>query len=737
MTDLARPTRLGSASRRGRWPMTGALLIALLAASGALAGLFAGAAWWWALIGIGTLLLLVPAVLRTLGIPPLLASVADLALYLVVVAAAFGITPNPEGAARIGTLLEAARYAVEHDVVPATSIPQLLFLIVSVGGLVAILLDLLGCLAPALVGVILLLIAAAPAFFDPQGIGVLPLAGVALAYLLVLWADGRIRRGTRGGAGLVVIATSTALALGLTLLTPGLQQRWWQGAWLDEGAGRASSLVDLGRDLRDASPDEVLRFRTDRAPAPYLQLATLEDYDGTTWVRREGSEAPLDDGTAMAPPFGPQLGELAAGFEVEVEIAGLDADWAPAPYPAIAVEGGEGRWFSARNDYALRIDGAGLPGQDYRVQSIAIDAEPEAIAARSGGTIPRGILPDLELPDEIPQIILDTANTVVGGATTALEQAWALQAYLRSDGGFSYSTSTPDADSADGMAVVASFLERKSGFCVHFAAAMTVMARALGIPARIAIGYLPGELVDDGDGEHYSVSNRELHAWPQLYFAGAGWLAFEPTAGRGTPPGYSREPGTPAAPQVVPRPAPAPSSAPTRDPLDVDQGGGVSGATSEDAAGGAIRLGIWAGALVLVVALLLLPAAWRALRRRRRLRALASGGAPALAWAELTDTAADLGRPADPAQTPRAFGARLAASMPPDARDPLDALILEVERTAFGPPGHAAARGDLATLARSVLAGMVAQASRGQRLRARLAPRSLLGRRRVRRPREG
>jgi len=727
VAELGRPRRSTAAVRRGRWPVTGALLLALLAVSWVLSGLIAGSAWWWALVGTGALLLVAPAILRTLGVPRLVASLLDLVLAALVVGVAFEIAPNREGLERVAELAEVAVRTIEGESVPATSFAELRFVIVAAGALVAVLLDLLAATLPSLVGVVLLAVIAIAALFQPHGVDLLAVAGCAVAYLLVLLADGRIRRAARAPAAVAVIAASTVLALAVTPLIPGLERRSLQGEWTDPVLHRASSLIDLGEDLRAASPSEVLRYRSGRAPTPYLQLATLEEYNGTTWVHRDRPEVAMTGGASAASVDLP-AGVEAEPFEVEVEIRGLEADWAPAPYPALAVTGAEGDWYADTGDGSLRIDGAGLGGQDYRVLTVAISPEPEHFGAEAaGGGLPDAVLPSLELPADLPGIIVETANAVAADASTPIERAQALQSYLRFDGGFEYSLETPDAESDDGMAVVASFLERKSGYCIHFAAAMTVMARALGIPARIAIGYLPGRTVVDGwSGATWSsVSNLELHAWPQLYFEGFGWLAFEPTVGRGTAPSYSRATGGAVEPTTAPTASAAPSAAPDRDEAAQDEPeetAGVAGTTAAERLASALA---WIGIALLLLALLLTPAALRAARRRRRLRSLAAGGPVTIAWAEVADTARDLRTAPEPSETPRAFAGRIAASWPPERRAELDALLADVERAAFGPePVAGDARGAARTAA--VIAAILEARPGRERLLARLVPRSLL-----------
>ncbi len=785
-------SRVAIALRRGRWPLTGALLLALLAGSWALAGLIEGAAWWWLLIGFGALLLVAPAVLRTLGVPRLIAALLDLVLYCLVIDAAYGrpalgVAPTGPGLRQLATIAANGWDAVERTQVPAPPLPELLFLVVGIGGLAAVLLDLAGMTAPLLVGVILLAIIAVPAAITPDGVGLPAVAACAAAFLVVLAADGRVRFGTRGTwIATTVIAGSTLVALAATALTPGLQPSWWTLVHGGPGGGvrGASSLIDLGDDLRTASNAEVLRYTTDRAVPPYLQLAALDDYNGTTWTHHDVDRQPIDDGAVRTPRI-PGLsadGVPSSDYAVDIQVEGLSADWAPAPYPMQGVAGGPATWSFDPDDLSLSIGRNDRLGSlSYRVQSVDLKptetqlaaATPDASSAaildgacpdclispggpaapwdpddRSGtpsdpgigtgtflgddGDVDAGdgavaLADDLALPTDLPPIITATAQRVAGSQTTEIGMARALQDYFRGSGGFSYSTSTPDAASDDGMTVIANFLQRKSGYCIHFAAAMTVMARTLGIPARIAIGYLPGTRRADADGTaYYSVSNQHLHAWPQLYFSGIGWLDFEPTVGLGTSPAYASAPGATAVPTDTP--SPTESSTPTRRPTDPATQQARTEQTETDSTAAAGRTAGWAGIAVLVVLLLLAPAGVRALRRRRRLRRLSEGGPPALAWTELLDTARDLGRGADPAETPRAFAARLGTGLPEQARGDLEAVLLAVERATFGPAaGAGAPDGELAARTRRIIEGLERSSAPARRFAARMLPSSLLG----------
>jgi transglutaminase-like putative cysteine protease len=132
---------------------------------------------------------------------------------------------------------------------------------------------------------------------------------------------------------------------------------------------------------------------------------------------------------------------------------------------------------------------------------------------------------DLSLPT-LPRVVA-LARRLVGHEGDAYRRALALQGYLRDPrNSFIYDTSPPQAPS--GRDPVDYFLfDAKRGFCTHFAAAMVVLARAAGIPARLVTGYLPGHL----ENGRLVATAADAHAWPELWITGRGWLPFEPTPG--------------------------------------------------------------------------------------------------------------------------------------------------------------------------------------------------------------
>jgi transglutaminase-like putative cysteine protease len=251
---------------------------------------------------------------------------------------------------------------------------------------------------------------------------------------------------------------------------------------------------------------------------------------------------------------------------------------------------------------------------------------------------------------------------------------------------------------------------------------MAVMARELGIPSRVAVGFQPGDRRFNDGSNIYEVSTDDLHAWPELYFDDIGWLRFEPTPGRGAVPRYgSALVDDPTTPQDESSPTPAPTpTADAADRPDVDDGvPDVAAAESQLLA--SLLLGLAIVAAIVVV--LLLPAGFRAGLRMLRLRRIRQGRDPAAAaWDEVRDTARDVGWSASETETPRAFALRLAPELSGDA---LRDFRGRVEVAAYGRADAASLSGEqLAAVRRSILRSVDLRT----RMRAFLLPPSLVHR---------
>jgi transglutaminase-like putative cysteine protease len=123
--------------------------------------------------------------------------------------------------------------------------------------------------------------------------------------------------------------------------------------------------------------------------------------------------------------------------------------------------------------------------------------------------------------------VYERARTVAGETRSPYAAVVALEAWFRSTGGFTYSE---QPGSTPGLPPLVGFvMDTKTGYCQHFAGAMALMARLLGIPARVAAGFVPGKY----EGDFWQVSDHDAHTWVEVWFPRYGWLPFDPTPGRG------------------------------------------------------------------------------------------------------------------------------------------------------------------------------------------------------------
>ncbi|WP_431276968.1 transglutaminaseTgpA domain-containing protein [Leifsonia poae] len=726
------------ARRPGYWRLTSALLLQVLALSFSLFGLIEGAGWWLALLFSASVILVTGASLRMLGVGrrwvPLLL-VVEFTMIMTLVfgrgTGLLGLFPTPATFARFGELSSQAMLSIYQQGTPAEALPEFMFLVVGGGCLIAILLDLFAIAfrVPALTALGIGGVLIVPAALLGDGLDPFAMAASAAAFLWLLRCDVRTRRpGTsRPTASLSIAASSIVVALILSGTAPGFD-RGGATSFTAGGVsigGTVTPLIDLGRDLRRPAAVRTLTYTTSAGTGQYLKLASLDQFTGSVWKHRERDTKRLPTGNTIGPVFGLSDTVATTKITTNIEIDNMQSRWLPVPYPVQGIKGLNGTWSWDPDDLTIGGVNSTTQGQKYTATSLVLQPTADQLKS-AGGFVPASIERDLFLPPGLPSIISSTAIAATAGAESEYDQAVALQDYFR-ENNFVYSTQTPlrQGYDGDGARVIAKFLEVKSGYCVHFASAMALMARTLGIPSRVAEGYLPG-VANGGTANNpgqYSVTSDDLHAWPELYFAGVGWVSFEPTVGRGTIPSYTR-PDTGALP-IGPQPTSTSTSAAQRlvptDPANVPGAAGTTVASPLQP----IASGV--GVALLVIAILLVPAVFRRVRRRSRLRRLTDewGGA-AVAWDELRDTARDLGWAVPNTETPRTFAARIAAAIAGTPGEAAVSRLLTVrERDAYGPPTRATAVGLADDLTR-VIDALESQAGAALRAKALLLPVSLI-----------
>lgn len=173
-------------------------------------------------------------------------------------------------------------------------------------------------------------------------------------------------------------------------------------------------------------------------------------------------------------------------------------------------------------------------GLTYEVESAVPTFTREQLNAAAEQLEPAPLNSDiyLQVPDNVPDAILDTALEVTRGSTNRFEQAIALQNFFQ---GFEYNLDLEEPPS--GLTAEEHFLETRTGFCQQFSGTFALMARLLGIPTRVAVGFTWGDVLEETpEGTRYGVKGRHAHAWPEVWFGDElGWVPFEPTPNRGLP----------------------------------------------------------------------------------------------------------------------------------------------------------------------------------------------------------
>lgn len=400
-----------------------------------------------------------------------------------------------------------------------------------------------------------------------------PAYGVAVLFGLValLFADGLTRveswgplhvwtgpsrsrgyttlRATRGARG---VAASVVL---IATLAPGILPGWGHGPLLNpQSSGSGTTVnpyVTLQASLKQSPATELFEVEADRPS--YWRILSLDIFDGYNWTTRDLQHT----------QYGGDIDVLASGVEIEgegslrpvgsvpgptvtlrqdFEILAMDSPWLPMAWePSTFSAPGEKIRYNP--ELSIAVAEGDLSGMTYSVESTLVvptadelDAaispnEPGESSSMPPSTYERYTKHDLDYESgwfgEIMGPVPSFASRVTRDAPNDFRKMIALQDALRDR--FTYDE---DAQTPPGVDPLEWFLKEKAGYCQQFAGTMAAMARLLGYPARVAVGFLPGEGAGNGK---WIVTTDQAHAWPEIWFDGIGWVPFEPTPGRDNP----------------------------------------------------------------------------------------------------------------------------------------------------------------------------------------------------------
>jgi hypothetical protein len=282
-------------------------------------------------------------------------------------------------------------------------------------------------------------------------------------------------------------------------------------------------LVALRSMLTDRANDELFRVNADALA--HWRITTLPDYDGRAFSLPPGPLERLDQ-AADEGDSDPD-GDGSRTIRQQVQILSLDGQLVPAadgPVEATGTSNGEPIELRLNSDTMSLLASDELePGDLFTIVSAVPELDADRLRAATVSNPPDAIY--MQLPDDIPVAVSELAAEVTVNAATSYDAALALQNWFRSE--FQYSI---EVQSGHSTVALAAFLDERVGYAEQFAASFAVMTRTLGIPSRIAVGFTPGVLDEDG---WYQVTGANAHAWPEIWFDDIGWVPFEPTPGRG------------------------------------------------------------------------------------------------------------------------------------------------------------------------------------------------------------
>jgi len=437
-------------------------------------------------------------------------------------------------------------------------------------------------------------------------------------------------------------------------------------------------ILDVGQRLQRGDRSEVFRVRAPEAA--YWRMVALDEYDGN-WVL-DAPAGSIDVGLDQS---------IREPFVQEFTIGSLGEKWMPAAYQPRNVEGGNP--MVIRDSATLITAEDSVNGLRYRVESelpVALGGVTPDLAAGTSLPLSSDLARYTELPEGFSSTIAAAADEAVAGAVTPFDRALALRNFFR-DPSFTYDPGARynASGTEDGEAVIEAFLEQRNGFCVQFAGAYAVMARSLGIPTRIAIGFTPGER----QGEEFVVTNHEAHAWPEVYLAGIGWTnMFDPTPPSALP-GGSALPGEtpPSTAAGTPSPTTTPTAAvPTTVPETIGGQGETGVEVGTPNAGDGAGTGRWIRIVAIASAVVALGIAYigalLGMKRRRRTRRRRAAPSASIigAWREALDRLDEAHRPTPVTSTPRELADEL-TSAAPDAGAALRELAGAYCAARYGP----------------------------------------------------
>jgi hypothetical protein len=357
----------------------------------------------------------------------------------------------------------------------------------------------------------------------------LAIVGLTAAWALPLWPGNPIAR---------IFENLAVVPSGVAALQQGIEHASSQDQTSTIGLSTLPSL-ELGQSIAQGPLEQLalrITLNTPLLPGPaphYWRERVFDSYSGVGWaaIARVGPQAASATDGAFEGAIIQHVVDLRTDRQLLVGMPDI-----------IAVS------VSTRAERFEDGSLAALAGDPIVAQYTILSRLAEQAPLPARDREPPDLKPYLQVPRDLPPRVRELARAIVGNRADDQSRAIALETYLR-ELPYRYEVQPLNRESD---AVDQFLFDMRSGYCTYYASAMVIMARSIGIPARVAIGYATGELGSDGS---YTIHESDAHAWPELYI-GEHWVAYEPTPVRPLPArGIAQE----ASIQPVPLPAPQPT----------------------------------------------------------------------------------------------------------------------------------------------------------------------------------
>ncbi|MEA2621748.1 MAG: hypothetical protein QOH61_658 [Chloroflexota bacterium] len=392
----------------------------------------------------------------------------------------------------------------------------------------------------------------------------------------------------RGGAGFVTLALVGAVVLAATASSAPLASFWRDMddqlvnltvqfnrvvggvTGTTKQAGGLFGSAETIRGVWESSDQPMFTAQTSDGSAEYWRGAIYDDFDGLTWTYRDRQTIDVAAGGSLIADTSDDLGATPKArrqLAARVTSIGLVGGTMLAPETPVSSDRNTEVRTSGTGGPLITVDFPDSidPGDSYTVSAMVADTGVDgtltaSLLAAAGTNYPDWASRYLEIrPNAVGQVAFDTAQRIrdrlPAGQRDPYHVALAMQSFFDGGNGFTYSTDVRGICGRE--SVVDCLLVHKVGYCQHYATAMTMLMRALAIPARFVEGYLPGRLLADGSRQ---VDASAAHAWVEVYFPSYGWVRFDPTPGNTV---NGREPTVlPIGDPVVQQPGSSPAASP-------------------------------------------------------------------------------------------------------------------------------------------------------------------------------